>query len=277
MDDLDTTKKCDVLPSFAYTSLNRCNLPASILGSDAYQRNPVPLALDCVVELHAEFFDSIKPIQSAKRRSLLFQEYMACAFLLGNSEEAGHQQRHNHKSREKLDYLRLLRGWMFNSSSVEGAIMKRWVESRFGLLTINHDGLLEQVNTDVKHNYVKSFTEGLYNSNALESQLDLVYSYCQYELNEQNNEYYQLYRGINNIAQHTTFGKVKNNEQLILLNNLNSFSNDLDACDTFGDIILDVSVPSSKILYFPQLLPGVLKGENEFLVIGGVYQARIIR
>lgn len=281
MDDLDTTKNSEALPVFAHTSLNRCNVPASILGSHTYQQNPIPLKLDCVMELHAKFFQSITPIQSIEQRSLLFREYMACAFLLGNSEEAGFElkcsHKSPHKSRHKLDYLRLLRGWMFNSDSIEGAIMKRWVESRFGLLTINHDGLLGQLNPAADHHYLNDFTEGLYNTNALESQLDLLYSYCQYELCEQKHEQYQLYRGINKLAQHTIIGEVKNDEQLLLLNNLNSFSNDPLFCETFGDIILNIKIPSSKILYFPQLLSGVLEGESEYLVIGGVYQAKIKR
>lgn len=277
MDDLDTTKNSDAMPPFACTSLNRCNLPASILGSHSYQQNPVPLTLDCVLELHTDFFRSIKPIQSTQQRGLLFREYMACAFLLGNSDEAGLDPRNTHKSRHKLDYLRLLRGWMFNSDSIEGAIMKRWVESRFGLFTMSHEGLLGKKNSNVEHNYLNDFTEGLYNSNALESQLDLLYSYCQYELNEQKQRHYQLYRGVNNMAQHTILGEAKNGEPLLLLNNLNSFSDDYLACESFGDIILDIQIPSSKILYFPQLLSGTLTGENEYLVIGGVYQAQLKR
>lgn len=275
MDDLNTTTNGEALPLFAYTSLNRCNLPASILGNHTYQQKPIPLKLDCVMELHVEFFRSIKSVQSAEHRSLLFREYMACAFLLGNSEEAGLDQSNSHKSRHKLDYLKLLRGWMFNADSIEGAIMKRWVESRFGLLTINHAGLLGQTNNNAERNYLNGFTEGLYNSNALESQLDLLYSYCQYELSEP--KHYQLYRGVNNLNQHTIIRESKDNEALLLLNNLNSFSDDLLTSETFGDLILDIKVPSSKIVYFPGLLSGTLKGESEYLVIGGVYRAKIKR
>lgn len=265
------------MPLFSYASLNRCNLPSALLGSLAYQQHPTQLSLDCVAELHAQFFQSIQTIQSAEQRSQHFRQYMCSAFLLGKSEEAGYQAETQKNTRQKLDYLRLLRGWMFNSDSIEGAVMKRWVESRFGLLTINHGGLLSQFTNQAQLKFQQDFANGLYNSNALESQLDLLYSYCQYELQRQYPErkHWRLFRGVNGLAKHTQLSQAQANQQLLLLNNLNSFSDDAALCESFGDIILDMQVPSTKILFFPNLLPGVLKGENEFLVIGGVYQAVI--
>jgi NAD+--dinitrogen-reductase ADP-D-ribosyltransferase len=37
-----------------------------------------------------------------------------------------------------------------------------------------------------------------------------------------------------------------------------------------GDYIVAVDVPLTKIFFYCGLLPGVLQGEDEFLVIGGV-------
>ncbi|MCU7938893.1 MAG: hypothetical protein KZQ64_03435 [gamma proteobacterium symbiont of Bathyaustriella thionipta] len=45
--------------------------------------------------------------------------------------------------------------------------------------------------------------------------------------------------------------------------------------DEFGDFIMGVKIPLSKILYMPGLLPGVLKGEDEFLILGGVYEVNL--
>jgi NAD+--dinitrogen-reductase ADP-D-ribosyltransferase len=42
----------------------------------------------------------------------------------------------------------------------------------------------------------------------------------------------------------------------------------------FGDSILIAEVPLPKI-FFNRLLPGMLKGEDEFVVIGGVYEVGI--
>ncbi|MCW8996556.1 MAG: NAD(+)--dinitrogen-reductase ADP-D-ribosyltransferase [Psychromonas sp.] len=270
---------CASLPAFACSSLNRCNLPAVILGGHTYQQHPVPLAIDAVAELHRDFFRGLAEIEHPDDRALHFRQYMCAAFLLDKYDEAGFVRENCSVCRNKADYLRLLRGWMFNPDGVEGAVMKRWVESRFGLLTLNHRGLLDGVNSAAYKAYQADYMRGLYNSNALESQLDLLYSYCQYELRRRCPErtHWRLYRGVNYIDEHKRLGGVGNGQQLLLLNNLSSFSCERDLSDTFGDVILETHVPVTKLLYFPELLTGVLKGEHEYMVIGGVYQVTIIR
>ena len=57
---------------------------------------------------------------------------------------------------------------------------------------------------------------------------------------------------------------------VILLNNLNSFTCSRERAGEFGDYIMTVEIPLSKIFFFCGLLPGILQGEDEFLVIGGV-------
>ena len=44
------------LPKYAYLPINRCNLPAVILGSLSFQKHPTPLFLDGVHTLHRAFF-----------------------------------------------------------------------------------------------------------------------------------------------------------------------------------------------------------------------------
>jgi NAD+--dinitrogen-reductase ADP-D-ribosyltransferase len=61
----------------------------------------------------------------------------------------------------------------------------------------------------------------------------------------------------------------------VLLNNLNSFTQSRERADEFGDYILSVEVPLPKVLFYNRLLPGMLKGEDELVVIGGVYEVRI--
>lgn len=270
---------CTSLPAFASSSLNRCNLPAVILGSYTYQQHPVPLAIDGVAELHKHFFRALDAVNSAAERAVHFRQYMRAAFLLGKSEEAGFVPGSSAIHREKADYLRLLRGWMFNSDGVEGAVMKRWVESRFGLLTLNHCGLLEDANSTAYQHYQADYARGLYNTNALEAQLDLLYSYCQYELQRRwpTRTHYLLYRGVNHINEHNKLAQLGHGQQLLLLNNLNSFSDDRDLSDTFGDVVLETYAPAAKLLYFPELLTGVLKGECEYLLLGGAYQVTISR
>ena len=61
----------------------------------------------------------------------------------------------------------------------------------------------------------------------------------------------------------------------MLLNNLNSFTTERERADEFGDYLLTARVPLAKIFFCNRLLPGMLKGEDEVVVIGGVYAVRI--
>jgi NAD+--dinitrogen-reductase ADP-D-ribosyltransferase len=61
-------------------------------------------------------------------------------------------------------------------------------------------------------------------------------------------------------------------EQVVLFNNLASFSGSRERAGEFGDRILEVRVPLPKILCHYRLLPGLLQSEEEYLVIGGVYR-----
>ncbi|MBI5936606.1 MAG: hypothetical protein HY850_02030 [Betaproteobacteria bacterium] len=60
--------------------------------------------------------------------------------------------------------------------------------------------------------------------------------------------------------------------RVVLLNSLSSFSAERERAGEFGDYILEVSVPLAKVFFFQQLLPGMPKGEDEYAVIGGVYE-----
>lgn len=267
------------LPASARSPINRCNLPAIILGGLTYQQHPVAISIDGVQALHWRFFRALDEIPEAQVRALHFRQYMCSAFLLGQGEQAGLDRDNAGIRRDKADYLRLLRGWMFNADGIEAAVLKRWMESRFGLLARNHGGALDRQSGDTYAAYQADYVRGLYNSNALESQLDLLYSYCQYELQRQwpQRSHRQLYRGINQLDEHDVVNRVDSSECVLLLNNLNSFSDDRAQSDTFGDVILDIQVPTAKLLYFPELLPGTLQGENEYLVIGGVYRTLVTR
>ena len=56
--------KTPALPREAYLPINRCNLPAVILGSPTYRDAPMPLKLDGVAELHADLFRRLDAAQA---------------------------------------------------------------------------------------------------------------------------------------------------------------------------------------------------------------------
>jgi NAD+--dinitrogen-reductase ADP-D-ribosyltransferase len=56
---------------------------------------------------------------------------------------------------------------------------------------------------------------------------------------------------------------------------VSSFSSSRERAGEFGDTILDVDVPVAKLAFFSRLLPGMLKAEDEYVVIGGLYRVRM--
>jgi NAD+--dinitrogen-reductase ADP-D-ribosyltransferase len=262
------------LPSYARLPINRCNLPAVILGSLTFQRHPMPLALDGVAELHADLFPLLDATADASERARLFREYVAAHFCLDHLEDAGFDE-HSKKQRAKANWMRVLRGWSFDADGREGAVLKGWVESRFGLLPRFHGQPLRDFVSPPYLRYLEMRAAGISGTNALEAQLDLLYAFSQYEFARRGvPPRLTLYRGINRIGDHEVLAE-KDGRQVVLFNNLTSFTSSRERAGEFGDYILAAEVPTAKIFFHCALLPGVLKGEDEHLVIGGAYEVSL--
>lgn len=261
------------LPREARLPINRCSLPAAILGSLTYQRHPVPLALDGVVELHQHLFRRLDGMTDPAERAGLFMRHMAAEFSIDHPEEAGFSKA-TPRARAKASYLRMVRGWAFDADGLEGAVLKGWVESRFGLLPRYHAGPIRDPSGETYRHYLEQRARGLYGTNAMEAQLDLLYTYCQYELGRQRpgETHITLYRGVNRLADHEALSDMRQGRGVMLMNSLISFTPARERADEFGDIILEVRVPLAKVFFFHRLLPGMLKGEEEYVVVGGVYE-----
>jgi NAD+--dinitrogen-reductase ADP-D-ribosyltransferase len=261
------------LPKDARLPINRCSLPATILGSLSYQRHPVPLALDGVVELHQALFRRMDNEADPIERAALFMRHMAAEFSLDHPEDAGFSDT-SPRARAKANYLRMARGWAFDADGLEGAVMKGWVESRFGLLPRHHGGPIRDLSGETYRRYLEQRSTGLYGTNGMEAQLDLLYTYCQYEIGRQRPgaTHITLYRGVNRLADHEALSEMRQGRGVMLLNSLTSFTPSRERADEFGDFILEVNVPLAKVFFFHRLLPGMLKGEEEYVVIGGVYE-----
>ena len=83
-----------------------------------------------------------------------------------------------------------------------------------------------------------------------------------------------MYRGINALDEYRVLQRQGKNA-IVLLNNVSSFTNSRERADEFGDYILQARVPLIKILATYDLLPKLLRGEGEYLVIGGVYEVTL--
>jgi NAD+--dinitrogen-reductase ADP-D-ribosyltransferase len=273
----DKTGPDTTLPRDARLPINRCNLPAVILGSLTFQRFPTPLALDGVMELHQDLFRRLDAVADAPARAQVFRDYMTVRFCLEDLEEAGYSGSRGHKARARANWEKLIRGWSFDADNREGAVLKAWVESRFGLLPRFHREPLREPGGDAWWRFQEMRARGLYGTNALEAQLDLLYTWCQYELAHRHpaTRHISLYRGVNRIADHEVLEKAARDRYVILLNNLSSFTSSRDRAGEFGDYILCADIPMPKILFHYGLMPDRLQGEGEFLVIGGAVEVTL--
>ncbi|PTD97712.1 NAD(+)--dinitrogen-reductase ADP-D-ribosyltransferase [Pseudothauera lacus] len=273
--DIDPVRARLSAPATLRLPVNRCNLPAEALASLAFQLSPVALEVDGVRPLHGPLFDCLSLVEDATERAALFQRHMCAHFLLDDAPAQGLSSAAR-IDRSRLDYLRLLRGWLFDSEGREGAVLKSWVESRFGLLTSFHRRPLGDGDCPARRDFERERALGLYATGALEAQIDLLYTYAQHELTRRHRgaSHLTLYRGISGRDALPVLDTLADGHVLVLLNNLSSFSASRERADEFGDRVLECAVPLTKILAFSHLLPGRLQGEDEHLVIGGVCAAR---
>ena len=260
-------------PASARLSLNRCNLSTEALSSLAFQLAPVPLELDGVLPLHRPLLDVLDTIQDRSERARVFHAYMRAHFLLDDPRAQGLTP-NARIDRSRLDYLRVLRGWLFDPDGREAAVLKGWVESRFGLLTEFHRGTIHHgpESSARRARFERQRAAGLYATGALEAQIDLLYTYAQYELARQHpgRSHIVLYRGLSGPGATRPLATLANGSPVLQLNNLSSFSASRERADEFGDRVLICAVPLAKVLAYASLLPGRMQGEDEYLVIGGV-------
>jgi NAD+--dinitrogen-reductase ADP-D-ribosyltransferase len=84
-----------------------------------------------------------------------------------------------------------------------------------------------------------------------------------------------LYRGVNRVDDYETLATLNLKRRVVLFNNLSSFTANRERADEFGDYLLTARVPLAKIFFHTRLLPGLLQGEDEYTVIGGLYEVSI--
>lgn len=260
------------LPRQARLPINRCNLPADILGSLSFQHHPSPLVLDGVAELHRDLFAALDGLSGPEARARRFEDYLTVHFRLDRPEEMGLSPSAR-RARGKATWLKVLRGWLFNPDGLEAAVLKGWVESRFGLLPRHHREALRQPGDGPWRRYEEDRASGLYGTSALEAQLDLLFAFSQEEFARRGGPpHLTLYRGTNRAHEYERIPDPAHPGAVLLLNNLTSFSASRERADEFGDVVLAVQVPTAKVFFHSGLLPGHFRGEEEYLVIGGLYR-----
>jgi len=259
-------------------SLNRCNLSPWIIGSEEFQANPLPIEIDGVRTTDARLFRRLAELPDAGARSRVFHDYLSVKFSLDERTRHGT----NGRPRPVYSYVHLLRAWGVDSNGPAGAVLKAWVESRFGILATYHGGRLAE-DGFARDRFHQDRTRGAARSIGVLMQLDLLYTFCQDELVRRfpGVRWKTLYRGTHDQEEYTIRsqgngnGRPPNRRLLVQLNNLSSFASDPEVPWEFGSSAWEVEVPLAKIVFFSGLLPkSCLAGESEHLVLGGYYNVR---
>ncbi|MEF2070868.1 NAD(+)--dinitrogen-reductase ADP-D-ribosyltransferase [Consotaella aegiceratis] len=253
---------------------NLVGLSTDLLASVDFNDRPQRLRIAGVKEFNPSLFEMLADATSAGEAAEAFDCYMGALF--GLDPEQHERRQVAGPRRFRSSYLRLLKGWGYDSNGPEGAVLKGWVESRFGLFPTYHKAPLDRVGGAAWSAYVEEKMTSRFHNNAIHAQLDLLYEYCQWCLPAWHcgdAQHLTLYRGVNDFDEHQIVERLDRRTVVLRLNNLISFTGDREIAGCFGDTILEAHVPVAKLLFFNDLLPRhALKGEGEYLAIGGDYR-----
>jgi NAD+--dinitrogen-reductase ADP-D-ribosyltransferase len=255
-------------------STNLVGLPTDFLSGCDFNDQPVPVTISGVQEFNRDLFEMLERAGNLGEAAEAFMLYMNAMF--GIDPEQQEAPAPGKPRRYRSSFLKLIGGWGFDSNGPEGAVLKGWVESRFGLFPTFHKEPIRRISSPVWTTYVEEKMSSRFHNNSILTQLDLLYEFCQWALTHywaQGASHLTLHRGVNgeevpHVGERRCCGHFT-----LRFNNLVSFSSDRDVAGCFGDTILTARVPLAKILFFNELLSShPLKGEGEYLVIGGDYR-----
>lgn len=256
--------------------MNRCNLPSWAIASQHYNSHPKILEIQGVRHNGRPLFEKLAKHADPEVRGAMFHDFMDVRFQLHQWQR---EESTNSRKSLKNSYLRFLRGWLFDSNSVEGAVLKGWVESRLGLSpTFHHEAIID-IHSEAYFRYTVDRMKGAERTSAILPQLDLLYEFVQYELAQRfpGQTHLVLYRGIYDFTEHAIIERRDKNHYLLRLNNLNSFTDDFERAWEFGNRVIETHVPLTKVFFMGGLLPrSLFKGEGEVLVIGGEFEVKLL-
>ena len=251
------------------TVFSRCNLSPWAIGSREFQDNPQPLEIEGVRATDRRLFARLAGIEDADERGQVFHDYLSVKFRLHEWPEHGPTAR----SSLRHSYLQFLQSWGADSNGHAGAVLKAWVESRFGLPATYHHGRLAD-DPAARERYWNDRMRGAAKTMGVSMQLDLLYTFCQEELRRRQpaERWLTLYRGTHDPEEYAVRIETPGKLAVVQLNNLSSFTADREVAWEFGSSVWQAQVPLEKVVFFSGLLPRhLLGGESEFLVLGGEY------
>lgn len=258
-------------------STNLIGIPTGLLASADFNDHPLPLHIHGTREANPSLFAMLAKAGSVAEAGTIFQDYMSVVFGFEEEQRLGVDAMGRRRFRSS--YLSLLQDWGFDSNNPQAAVLKGWVESRFGLFPTFHKTPLTGFSTPAWIAYAEEKMSSRYHNNCIFLQLDLLYEFCQlvtarFQLHA--DRHVRLYRGVNNFDELCSVERLGPRQMILRLNNIVSFTSRRIIAGEFGTYILEAEVPLVKLLFFNDLLPQhALRGEAEYIAIGGNYRVRI--
>ncbi|MGZ0076636.1 NAD(+)--dinitrogen-reductase ADP-D-ribosyltransferase [Methylomonas sp. YC3] len=259
-------------------STNLIGMATACVASHLFNDYPKPLHIAGTRESAPGLFEQLAGQTTLAECGRIFQDYMCVVF--GFETEQRLRDDAEGRRRYRNSYLRLIQDWGLDSNNAQGAVLKGWVESRFGLFPNYHK---HQLNSFVSKDWITYIEEKMnsrYHNNCIYMQLDLLYEFCQWVI-----ERFQvpaathkiLYRGVNALDDWVVTEQDKQHK-IVRFNSIVSFTDRSTIASEFGGYVLEVAVPMVKLVFFNDLLPHhALRGEAEYLVIGGDYRVKVLR
>ena len=265
-----SSRECD--PAQWY-STNLVGVPARVLASVAFNAHPLPLHVAGARETNPGLFALLARCADMAEARGVFGHYLSLAFdLAPRGDRAG-----GPVGRRRASYLKLLQGWGLDANGAAGAVLKGYVESRFGIVPVFHKAPLLRFPSETWVTYLEEKAGPRQHDNNVFQQLDLLFEVSQWMLQRfhplGDGERVTLWRGSTRCEEQVVQGSLRERRCTVRLNNLVSFSLTREQASCFGDWVLRAEVPQSKLLLWPGLLDTAsLRGESEVLAIGGDYE-----
>ncbi|MDP3885263.1 NAD(+)--dinitrogen-reductase ADP-D-ribosyltransferase [Hydrogenophaga sp.] len=263
-----------------WTSTNLVGVPTAWLASAGFNERAPELHIAGTRETQPGLFALLDRCDDLTQAREVFVHYLSIAFGLQAPEKHAIGSAASAEPRRwRGSWRRLLQGWGMDANGVAGAVLKGWVESRFGLVPTFHKAPLAHFPSPAWVAYLEEKTSSRHHSNNIHQQLDLLYEFCQWALArfplpapQMQGPHVRLWRGSNRVEEQLLQGTLRERRCRVRLNNIVSFSLSPEEASCFGDWVFELLVPRSKLLVFPDLLPGqVLQGEQEVIALGGDY------
>lgn len=289
-------------------STNLVGVPAPVLTSLEFNAHPISLAIAGVRPAHKGLFSLLDGTHSLAEAGEVFDHYLTIVFGLQKpSSQTLAVLCEQEGRRWRSSWRKLLQGWGMDANGPAGAVLKGWVESRFGMTPLFHKDTLGRFPSPTWVTYLEEKSASRYHNNSIHQQLDLVYEYTQWALRRfalpeptspyapepkrvtcchaserrsagrqvpvaDDPHHLRLWRGSTRAEEQVVSGKLRERRCVIRLNSIASFSRSREAASCFGDWVFETRVPLTKIVVAPGMLPGqVLQGEQEVLALGGDY------